>query len=217
MTDGPVTPPPPPPPPPGGAPGAPASMVDRVKNILTSPAAEWARIDTEATSVGKLIAGYAVILAAIAPIAMLIGLFLTPMGRYLTSAPSFLIKVVLVVYLISLGTVVLLGFIIDLLAANLGGTKNGVQAMKLAVYAGTAFWVAGLVLILPDLWFLWMIIGIGYGGYLIWLGLPILMKVPADKAPVYAGAAIGIWVVIFLILQQIGFRVMWSGMYYGGL
>ncbi len=213
MTDGPVT----PPPPPGGAPGAPASLVDRVKNILTSPATEWARIDGESASVGGLITGYALILAAIAPIAMLLGLFLAGAGSLLTAAPGAFIKILLIVYLISLGTVVLLGFIIDLLAPNLGGTKNGVQAMKLAVYAGTAFWVASLVLIFPDLWFLWLIIGVGYGGYLLWLGLPILMKVPTDKAQVYVGAAVGVWVVLFLILQQIGFRMMWSGFYYPGL
>ena len=212
MTDGPVT-----PPPPGGAPGAPASLVDRAKNILTSPATEWARIDGESASVGGLITGYALILAAIAPIAMLLGLFLAGAGSLLTAAPGAFIKILLIVYLISLGTVVLLGFIIDLLAPNLGGTKNGVQAMKLAVYAGTAFWVASLVLIFPDLWFLWLIIGVGYGGYLLWLGLPVLMKVPADKAPVYVGAAVGAWVVLFLILQQIGFRMMWSGFYYPGL
>jgi hypothetical protein len=209
MTDGPVT-----PPPPGGAPGAPASLVDRVKNILTSPATEWARIDGESASVGGLITGYALILAAIAPVAMLVGLFLSGLGSFLTA--GFLIRVLIAIYLVSLGTVVLLGFLIDLLAPNLGGTKNGVQAMKLAVYSGTAFWVASLILILPNLWILWLLIGIGYGGYLLWLGLPVLMKVPADKAPVYAGAAIGIWVVLFLILQQVAWRIIFSGMYYGG-
>ncbi len=213
MTDGPVT----PPPPPGGAPRAPASLGERVKNILTSPAAEWPRIDGEVTTVGRLITSYALILAAIAPIAMLIGLFLTPYGSFLTAAPGFLIKVLLVTYVISLGSVVLLGFIIDLLAPHLGGTSNGVQAMKLAVYAGTAFWIAALILILPDLWFVWMVVGIGYGGYLLWLGLPILMKVPADKAPVYVGAAVGAWVVLFILLYQIGARIIFSGLYYGGL
>jgi hypothetical protein len=214
MTDGPVT----PPPPPGGAPGAPASLVDRAKNILISPATEWPRIDTEVTTVGRLITGYALILAAIAPIAMLLGLFLAGAGSMLTAAPGILLKILLIVYLISLGTVVLLGFIIDLLAPNLGGTKNSVQAMKLAVFAGTAFWVASLVLILSGLWssWLWLLLGVGYGGYLLWLGLPTLMKVPADKAPVYVGAVVGIWVVLFIVIQQIGFNMMWSGLYYRG-
>ena len=212
MTDGPTI--PPPPPSTGGS-----SLITRAINILTKPAAEWRVIDGEATSIGKLILGYALILALIAPIAMLIGMLLTPMGTLVFSAMGFLIKILLILYAISLGTVVLLGFIIDLLAPNMGGTKNGVQAMKLAVYAGTAFWVAALLLIISE--WLWLVVGIGYGGYLLWLGLPILMRVPADKAQVYVGAVVGIWVVLFLILQQIGWRIMFSAIYsaavYGGM
>jgi hypothetical protein len=203
MTDGYPT-----PPPPGGT-----SLVTRAINILTKPAAEWRVIDGETTSVGKLILGYAVILALIAPIAILLNLLLTPFGTAIFSAMGFLIKILLIVYAISLGTVVLLGFIIDLLAPNMGGTKNGVQAMKLAVYAGTAFWVAAIGLILSE--WLWLVLGIGYGGYLIWLGLPILMRVPAEKAQVYTAAVVGIWVVLYIILQQIGWRIMWSGLMYG--
>jgi hypothetical protein len=59
------------------------------------------------------------------------------------------------------------------------------------------------------------VLGVGYGGYLVWLGLPILMRVPPDKAPAYAGAVIGIWVVLFLILQQIAWRIIFAGMFYG--
>ena len=209
MTDGPVT----PPPPTGGAPVRQKALFERAKDILTAPAREWPVIDAEASSVGGLITGYALILALIAPLAMLLGMFLSVYGSFLSI--GFLIRVFLAVYVISLGSVVLLGFIIDLLASNLGGTRNGVQAMKVAVYAGTAFWIAGLVLILPDLWILWLVLGIGYGGYLIWLGLPILMRVPAVKAPTYAGAAICIWVVLFLILQPVAWRIIFSGMIYG--
>ena len=199
----------------GGGGGPNKGLVERVKDILTKPKTEWPVIDGEATSVGKLITGYALILALIAPIAMLLGLFLTPFGGYLTGAVGFLIKILLCIYGLSLGTVILLGFAIDLLAGSLGGTKNGVQAMKLAVYSGTAFWLAALILILPGLWWLWLVLGIGYGGYLLWLGLPILMRVPADKVQVYAAAAIGIWVVLFLILQQVCWRIIFSGMIYG--
>lgn len=207
MTDGPSIPPPPPP-----SAGS-SNLISRAINILTKPASEWRVIDGEATSVGKLIAGYAVLLALIAPIAMLLGLLISPLGSYIFQAIGQLIKILLIIYAISLATPVLLGFIIDALTTNLGGTKNSVQAMKLAIYAGTAFWVAAIILILPDLWWLWLVLGVGYGGYLIWVGLPILLRVSADKAPIFTAAAVGIWAVLFIVLQQIAWRVMYSGMY----
>lgn len=205
MTDGPTI--PPPPPSTGGS-----SLITRAINILTKPAAEWRVIDGEATTVGKLILGYAVILALIAPLAMVLGMFLSPLSGFMSNI-GFLIKLLLIIYGIALATPVLLGFIIDALAPNLGGTKNGVQSMKLAIYAATAFWVSAIILILPDLWYLWFLLGIGYGGYLVWVGLPILMRVPTDKAPVFAAAVIGIWAVIFIILQQIGWRLIYSAVY----
>jgi hypothetical protein len=195
--------------------GSRKGFVERVKDILARPKQEWAVINAEPATVGGLITGYALILALIAPLALLLGMFLTPFGSFLFAAMGFLIKLLLVAYAVSLGTVVLLGFAIDMLASSLGGTKNSVQAMKLAVYAGTAFWLAAVILILPSLWFLWLAIGIGYGGYLIWLGLPLLMRVPADKVQVYAGAVIGIWVVLFVVLWQIGWRIIWAGLVYG--
>jgi hypothetical protein len=206
MTDGPSIPPPAP---------ASSNFISRAINILTKPANEWRAIDGEATSVGRLIGGYAVILAVIAPIAMLLGLLISPLGSYIFHAIGSLIKILLIIYAISLATPVLLGFIIDALTTNLGGTKNSVQAMKLAVYSGTAFWLAAIILILPDLWWLWLVLGVGYGGYLLWVGLPILLRVAADKAPIFVAASVGIWAVLFIILQQIAWRVMYSGFYAG--
>ena len=208
MTDGPSIPPPPP------SAGS-SNLVSRAINILTKPASEWRVIDGEATTVGKLIGGYAVLLALIAPLAMIIGILISPLGSYIFQAIGTLIKILLIIYAISLATPVLLGFIIDALTTNLGGTKNSVQAMKLAIYSGTAFWVAAIILILPDLWWLWLVLGVGYGGYLVWTGLPILLRVPADKAPVFVAATVGIWAVLFIVLQQIAWRVMYSGFYAG--
>jgi hypothetical protein len=156
-------------------PGVSPSLVDRVKNILLTPKTEWLRIDGETTTVGKLILGYAAILAVVAPLAMLLNLLLTPFGSYVFNATGFLIKMLLIIYALALATPVVLGFAIDLLAPSLGGTKNSVQSMKLAVYSGTAFWVAAVALIISP--WLWLLAGIGYGGYLAWVGIPTLMKV----------------------------------------
>jgi hypothetical protein len=52
--------------------GAP-NLIERAKNILMSPRAEWARIATESTGLGALLTGYVLPLAAIGALAGVIG------------------------------------------------------------------------------------------------------------------------------------------------
>jgi hypothetical protein len=177
---------------------------------LTKPASEWRVIEVEPSSTGKLIGGYAVLLAVIAPIMALLAILLTPFGSALFSFPVFLIELLLITYAMALLPPVLLGFILDALTPNLGGTKNSLAAMKLTIYSGTAYWVGAVGLILSP--WLWIVIGAGYAGYLLWIGAPILMKVPADKAPVFVGAAVGIWVVLYIILNLIAQKILVGAM-----
>ena len=48
------------------------NLVDRIKNILLSPRTEWPTIAGETATVQSLYVGYILILAAIAPLALLI-------------------------------------------------------------------------------------------------------------------------------------------------
>ena len=207
MTDGPSIPPPPP-----SAGNSP--LVTRVINILTKPASEWNVIAAEPSSTGKLIT-YAALLSLLAVVFALIGILLQPLGTYIFQVPSLLIKFLLITYLWAFVPPVVLGFIMDALTPQLGGQKNGLNAMKLVIYAATAYWVASIGIILNQ--WLWMIAGIGYAGFLMWIGTPILMKTPSDKTPVFVAAAAGIWFVLAIVLVMIGQRIIYGGMMYGAM
>ena len=64
-----------------------------------------------------------------------------------------------------------LSLIINALAPTFGAQKNSAQAMKVAVYAYTPGWLAGVFNIIPLLGILGIIAGL-YGIYLLYLGLP---------------------------------------------
>ncbi|MGH7025150.1 MAG: Yip1 family protein, partial [Caulobacteraceae bacterium] len=102
-------------------------------------------------------------------------------------------------YVASLVGVFILGFIIDALAPSFDGQKSQIQAMKLAVYSYTAAWVAGILNILPILGIL-AIIAAFYGLYIFWLGLPKLMKSPAEKN-------VGYFVVIIVVAFVVNFII----------
>jgi hypothetical protein len=204
MTDGPSIPPPPP-----SAGGS--SFITRAINMLTKPQAEWNAVAAEQTSVGKMIAGYAVILSLIAPIFALLNILISPGGTMIFHLPMALIFTLLFSYLLALVPPILLGYIVDALTPNLGGQKNSLNAMKLTIYAATAYWVAAVAIIISP--YLWLVLGLGYAGFLLWFGTPVLMRTVGDKTAIFVGATVGIWLVLFFVLNLIFEKVLSSILY----
>jgi hypothetical protein len=192
------------------------NLVERVKNILLVPAKEWEVIDTEPTTVAGLYTGYIMPLAAIGPIAQVIGYsvfgysvpfagsYRMPIGTAITGA--------IVSYVLALAGVYVLALIIDALAPTFGGSKSQIQALKVAAYSSTAAWVAGIFTLLPGLRMLG-ILGL-YIIYLLYLGLPVLMKAPKDKAVGYTVVVIVAAVVLFFLIGTVAARFSGMGMRY---
>jgi hypothetical protein len=176
----------------------------RAKNILMAPKAEWERIDSETTSTGALYAGYVAILAAIGPICSAVGAILFGYGAFGVSIRPSIGSVLtssVVTYILSLVSVFVLGLIIDALAPRFGGQKSSSQALKLAAYSSTAPWVVGVFGLLPMMSPL-SIIGL-YSVYLLYLGLPRLMKAPADKALPYTAVVIVAGIVLAIVVGMV--------------
>src|SRR6185369_13148047 len=100
--------------------------------------------------------------------------------------------------------------LIDALAPTFGGRKDFIRAFKVAAYAPTAIWVAGVFSLLPVLSAL-TILGL-YSLYLFYLGLPALMRTPPEKVIGYVLAVIVcafiVWLLIFsLPLALLGTRL----------
>lgn len=217
MTDGPTT--PPPPPPSGGMPGAPVSLVERAKGLIVSPKDEWQRIDGEPATVGSLFTSYVMILAAIPPIALAIGLFLfvprgvTAYGMTFGITTGAIVAGTIVQYVLGLVSVFVIGLIIDALAPTFGSTKNQTQAMKVAAYYPTAAWLAGLLMIVPALGVIALLVGAIYSLYLLYVGLPILMKTPPDKQVGYFVVTLIVAIVVLAVINAIVNRVVYGGMF----
>ena len=172
----------------------------RIKNILFSPSEEWDRIDAEPATAKSLYVGYACILAAIGPVAQLIGeQIFGVQGFFLRVHPPLIPSLVgtLVSYALNLVGVFVLALAIDLLAPSFGGTRSRIQALKVAVYSWTAAWIFAVFLLVPQVSAL-SIIGV-YSLYLLYLGVPKLMKSPADKALIYSILAIAVAMAVWLV------------------
>ncbi len=181
------------------------ALVDRTKKILLSPKQEWQTIDAEAASVGGLYTRYIVPLAAIGPVASIIGTSI--FGIRLPFAGTYRVPIGIAVrqgiaqYVMALIGVFVLALIIEALAPTFGGQKNRLQALKVAAYSSTAAWVVGIVGLIPALGLLGLL-GL-YSLYLLYLGLPTLMKAPPEKAMGYTVVVIICAVVLFFAIGMI--------------
>jgi hypothetical protein len=184
------------------------ALVDRVKNILLSPRTEWPVIDAEPATVASLYTGYIMPLAAIPVICQAIGMSMIGITipfvgtHYKTPLSSALISA-LVMYCFTLVGVYIIALVVDALAPSFGGTKNQVQALKVVAYAYTASWVGGILGLIPALSVIGILFGL-YSLYLLFLGLPVLMKAPQDKAVGYTVVVIICsilitWIVFFAV------------------
>jgi hypothetical protein len=66
------------------------------------------------------------------------------------------------------------------ISGAIGGQKNRVQALKVAAYATTPYWLAGVFAVFPKLEPIGTLLGL-YSLRLFALGLASVMKVPRDK------------------------------------
>ncbi len=185
-------------------------LVQRVKNILLQPKQEWQVINTERTSTAELYTSYVVPLAAIGPVASIIGMSIIGLrlpfvGTYRVPIGASLIQAV-VTYAMTLVGVYVLALIINALAGTFSGEKHDIQALKVATYASTAAWLAGIFTVIPTLGFLGLV-GL-YSLYLLYLGLPVLMKAPQEKALGYTVVVIIAAIVVFALIAVVSGRLI---------
>ena len=182
-------------------------LFERVKGILLKPNQEWQTIAGETTTIQELYKSYVIILAAIGPVASIIGMSLVGFGGFRIPIASSLASGV-VNYILTLVGVYILALIIGALAPTFSGVKNINQAFKVAVYSSTPGWIVGVLLIIPALSPL-MILGL-YGLYILYLGVPVLMKSPQEKSLGYTVAVVIAAIVIFIVIGYIS-RAFISG------
>jgi hypothetical protein len=180
------------------------NLVERVKNLVMTPKTEWLAIEQESGDPKYLFSNYVAILAAIPAIAGFIGTSLIGItvfgGVFRVPVLTGLVNAVLG-YVLTFVGVYLMALIIDALAPTFGGVRNFSNAMKLAAYFPTPFWLAGVFMLIPALGIL-SLLGL-YGLYLLWTGLAPLMKSPPDRSTGYAAAAIVCALVIAIVIGVI--------------
>lgn len=181
-----------------------SGLVQRVKNILLTPSAEWDRINNEPADTNKIYMGYVLPLVALSAICAFIGLSIFGISLFgVTSRVPMVAGVVGIVLQVAMGmaSVFVLAFITNALAPSFGSTPDIGKAHQLAAYGSTAGFLAGVFSIFPLLAILG-IVGL-YSLALIYIGLPKMMKTPEDKRIGYFITIILVAIVVWIVMGTV--------------
>jgi hypothetical protein len=177
------------------------NLVERAKRLILQPKTEWQVIATEPHTVQDLYTRYVMILAAIPPVSYFIGFSLIGLGVGYRVPVAHGLAHMISQYVLSLGLVYVFAVLIDTLAPHFGGEKDFIQSFKVAAFAPTASWLAGIFDIIPAFSILGLL-GL-YSLYLVYIGLPIIKRVPEDKAVPYVVVVLIAAIVLAVIVNAL--------------
>jgi hypothetical protein len=177
-------------------------LVARIPRLLLSPQTEWKAIDVEPATQGSLLFGYAAVLAAIPSGAYLLGRLV-----WTGDAPGALSGAI-VSYVLMLILTYVAALVVDGFAPAFEIRRDRVRALKLVVYSLTPYWLAGVLFVRFSLYAFSWLAGL-YAFFLVFLGVPRLMKVEGERAVVYAIVAMICVGLAFNLAEWALWRAWW--------
>jgi len=115
--------------------------------------------------------------------------------------------------------VVIFGFILNMLAPSFKTKQNQMQAFKLVSYAATPWLLLGIINIFPAAGII-AFLGLLYGLYILYLGIPILMETPKEQQMIFFIIGLVVYIIvgglISFITGWIWTSLFWSSFYTPG-
>jgi len=181
--------------------------IAHVFGLLISPNDTWKKISAEDNTISGHLLGYVLILAAIGPVAGYYGT--TTVGWQigtreavkLSSESALTISVMY--YFMTVLAVIGLGLLVQWMAKTYKGDCIIGRAISLAGYTATPIFLIGIAEIYPVLW-INLVIGLpalAYTVYLLYSGVPIMMKVTEDKGFLMSSALLGLGMVALVSMM----------------
>ena len=178
-------------------------LLTHVWGLLAHPKAEWKSIRDERCTVGKCYCSHVLFLAAIPVIAYYFGT--TKVGWVIGSKAVRLsvdsaLQISALTYITLLLGVFAMGKAIHWMSQTYGAKQSLPQAIALAAYTATPLFLTGIMLLYPILWLNLLVglVALAYTIYLLYTGVPIMMKISMERGFLFASAVLGVGLVMLV-------------------
>ena len=160
------------------------------------------------TTVSAIMLKYVAVLAVIPFVATLIGnlwfyALFVPFGFGLGgSLYAYAFVAAILYYILDIVAVYVISIVIKMLAPTFNSTADQIKSLKLAAYIYTPVFLISILYIIPIVSIL-VILGVLYGLYILYIGLPIMLATPKEKALTYVIVVVIATFVIYLVIGAI--------------
>lgn len=191
-------------------------MIHHAIGLLVRPTTQWRTIAALPESTLRTLLLYPCILAIIPAVAWYygttqIGWTVGDHGEPIRLTRESAREICILFYLTMIACVAVIGYFIHWMAATYGAQTTITRGIVTAGLVATPLFIAGLVGIYPVLW-LDMLIGVAavsWAVYLMYLGIPIMMRIPEERGFLFSSAVLAIAMVI-LICLMVGSVLLWE-------
>jgi len=183
--------------------------------ILTHPDKEWEAIRADHETASRLYLGHVLLLALIPAGAAFYGTTQVGWqigdGNIVRLSEASAAQLCLMFYAAMLCGIYLIGKFIDFFSLTYGVEPSEHHGIVLAAYTATPLFLIGIIAVYPVLWVNMIagVIAVCWSVYLLYEGLPILMKIPQERGFMFASSVLTVGLVMLVGLFAISV-VVWS-------
>lgn len=185
-------------------------MIQHTIGLLLKPSAQWRSIAQMPEKSRNVLVLYPLILAVLPAIAWYygtsqVGWTTGSRGNVVRLTTESAFQISILFYLVMVGSVAIIGYFIHWMSNTYGAESTVAKGIVIAGLTATPLFVTGLVGFYPTLWLdlLIGVVAIAWAVYLMYLGIPIMMKIPEERGFLFSSAVLAISLVVLVSIMVI--------------
>lgn len=182
-------------------------MIQHTIGLLLRPSAQWRAVAQLPEKSRNVLVLYPCIFAILPAVAWYYGTshvgWTTGLnGDVIRLTAESALQISLLFYLIMVGGVAIIGYFIHWMSDTYGAESTVAKGIVIAGLTATPLFIAGLVGFYPMLWIDLLIglVAVSWSVYLMYLGIPIMMKIPEERGFLFSSAVLAIALVVMVCI-----------------
>jgi Yip1 domain len=191
-------------------------MIQHAFGLLVRPSAQWQTIADLPPSSFRTLLLYPCLLAILPAVAWYygtsqVGWTVGDHGDTIKLTVASARQISILFYLGMVGCVAVIGYFIHWMSDTYGADSSLTKGIVITGLTSTPLFIAGLVGFYPLLWvdLLIGVAAVSWSVYLLYLGIPIVMKIPEERGFLFSSAVVGV-ALVMLICLMVGSVILWE-------